>query len=120
MVLFWWVAFAGTHTALSHPPVRSALVGRLGERPFLGLYSLVAFATFVPLVGTFFANRVGRGSPLPVLATVPGLRWLTMALMLVAVVLLVLGFSRPNPISPLTGATSGAVGILRVTRHPLP
>ena len=117
-VLWWWIAFGGSHTLLSHPPVRARLVARFGERPFLGLYSLVAFATFAPLVWTFFANRIGRGTPLPMLAQIPGLRWLTMALMLVAVTFLVLGFSRPNPISPLTGRSSGAIGVLRVTRHP--
>ncbi|MGH7821790.1 MAG: NnrU family protein [Candidatus Binatia bacterium] len=117
-VLFWWLAFAGSHTALSHPPVRSALVRRLGEGPFQGLYSVIALATFVPLVWTFFAHRAARGVPLPMLAQIPGVRWVTMLLMLVAVLLVVLGFSRPNPISPLTGRSSGAAGVLRITRHP--
>lgn len=38
------VAFVGTHFLLSHP-LRSPVVSRLGERGFLGVYSLVAFAT---------------------------------------------------------------------------
>jgi uncharacterized membrane protein len=118
-VLFWWVAFAGTHTLLSHPPVRSRLVGRMGERPFQGAYSLVAFATFVPLVWTFFAHRASHAMPLPALVKIPGVWSVTMLLMVVAVELIVLGFSRPNPISSLMPQTgSGAAGVLRITRHP--
>ena len=118
-VLVWWVLFAGTHTVLSHPPIRSSLVGRLGERAFQGFYSLIAFATFVPLTWTFFANRSSHAVPLPALATTPGIWWVTMLLMLLAVVLLVLGFSRPNPVSSLTERPgSGAMGVLRITRHP--
>ena len=121
-VLCGWLIFGGTHTALSHPPVRDRLVARLGDRGFLGLYSLVAFASFVPLVWAFFANRVATPVPLPVLVTVPGLAWLTVLLMFVALNLMLLGFSSPNPVSalmgPAAGSAVGAVGALRITRHP--
>ncbi|MEZ4333351.1 MAG: NnrU family protein [Myxococcota bacterium] len=118
-VVVGWLAFGGSHTALSHPPVRSRLVARLGERGFLLFYSLVALGVFVPLVWTFFANRIATPIPLPVLVRVPGVAWGTMALMLVAVPLIVLGFASPNPVSALTGrAGSGATGALRITRHP--
>lgn len=118
-VLFWWLAFAGTHTLLSHPPVRSALVGRLGVGPFQGVYSLLAFSTFVPLVWTFFGNRDSHAMPLSALVAMPGIWWLTMLFMLAAVVLLVLGFTQPNPVSSLTARKgSGAAGVLRITRHP--
>ena len=117
-VTLWWVAFAATHTLLTHPPIRSALVARLGAVPFQGLFSLVAFATFVPLVWTFFAHRISTAVPLAFLAKSPGIWWLTMVLMLVAFELLVLGFARPNPLALTARAGSGAGGILRVTRHP--
>src|SRR5437899_7395264 len=117
-VILWWVAFAGTHTLLTHPPIRSALVARLGTGPFQGLFSVVAFATFVPLVWTFFAHRTSTAVPLTLLAQTPGIWWLTMILMFVALELLVLGFARPNPLALTARAGSGAGGILRVTRHP--
>jgi uncharacterized membrane protein len=118
-VLVWWVLFAGSHTVLSHPPIRSGLVSRLGEGAFQGVYSLVAFATVVPLAWTFFANRSSHAVPLPALAMTPGIWWVTMLLNLLAVVLLVLGFSRPNPVSSLTSRSgSSAMGVLRITRHP--
>jgi uncharacterized membrane protein len=118
-VLVWWVLFAGSHTILSHPPIRSRLVSRLGEGAFQGVYSIVAFATFIPLTWTFLANRSSHAVPLPMLAMIPGIWWATMLLNFFAVVLLVLAFSRPNPVSSLISRPgAGAVGVLRITRHP--
>ncbi len=117
-VLMWWLLFAGTHTALSHPPIRARLVNRLGERAFLGVYSLVAFATFIPLVSTYFGNRSSQAVPLAALATAPGIWWVTILLMLLAISLLVLAYSRLNPVSSLMEkSSSGAKGMLRITRH---
>jgi uncharacterized membrane protein len=82
------------------------------------VFSLVAFATFIPLVWTFSANRATSAVPLTRLAAIPGLWWVTMALMFVALELVVLGFARPNPIALTARRGSGAGGILRVTRHP--
>lgn len=122
-VLFGWLMFGGTHTLLSHPPIRDRLVARLGDWGFVVLYSLVALATFVPLVWSFFENRVATPIPLPVLVTIPGISWLTVLLMFVALNLMLLGFTSRNPVSTLTGPASGdpgsgAVGALRITRHP--
>ena len=50
------VAFVGTHFALSHP-LRAPLVARLGEKGFLPVYSLVAFATLGWMILAF------RGAP---------------------------------------------------------
>ena len=120
-VLLWWLAFGGTHTVLTHPPIRSAVTGSLGEKGFSGIYAVISFATFVPLVWTFFANRVSHAKPLLAVAMTPGLEWVTMLLMLLAVLLLVLGFAQPSPLS-LAGArspSSGIGGVLRITRHPV-
>ena len=37
-------AFVGTHLLMSHP-LRAGLVARLGDKGFLGVYSLVSIAT---------------------------------------------------------------------------
>lgn len=119
-VILGWLVFGATHTALSHPPVRDRLVARLGDRGFLGFYSLVAFATFVPLVWAFFAGRTATVVPLPLLAPLPGVHWITMALMFVALQLIVLGVANPSPLSELMARGAvGATGALRITRHPL-
>ena len=57
IVLLWWLLFGGSHIALSSPRLRPRLVARLGERPFQGFYSLVAFATLVPLFGYYFRHK---------------------------------------------------------------
>ena len=57
IVLLWWSLFGGSHIALSSSRLRPQLVARLGERPFQGLYSLVAFATLVPLFGYYFRHK---------------------------------------------------------------
>lgn len=118
-VALGWLAFGGSHTLLSHPPIREPLVARLGQRGFQGVYSLVAFATFVPLVWTFFAHRIATPVPLPILLHAPGPAWGTIGLMFVALNMIVLGFASPNPVSSLTAkAGVGAIGPLRITRHP--
>ena len=45
------------YMGLSSLPIRGRLVARLGEGAFLGLYSVIALAIFIPLVRTFFAHK---------------------------------------------------------------
>lgn len=113
------MAFGGSHTLMSHPPIRARLVRRLGEQGFRAFYSIVALATFVPLVATFFTHRAGRGIWLPALALTPGVWWVTMLVNFCAILLIVLGFARPNPISTLRASpATEARGVLQITRHP--
>ncbi len=116
-VLFWWLAFAGTHLVLSSLPVRQQLVARFGEQPFRGLYSLLAFATFVPLVWTYFHYK-HAGPLLWAMPVTPVLRWAIYAVMGLAVVLMVASLAQPSPAAVMPGATEPK-GVLRVTRHPL-
>ena len=46
------VAFVGSHFLLSHP-LRGPLVRVVGEKGFLGIYSLVAFLTLGWMVMTY-------------------------------------------------------------------
>jgi len=113
----WWVAFAGTHLALSSLRLRPVLVARLGERGFLGLYSLVALATFVPLVRAYYQHK-HAGALLWSFAGVPGLWLAAYALMGVATTLVVAGLVQPSPAS-LGGGKAEVRGVARITRHPL-
>ena len=111
------VAFVGTHFLLSHP-WRAPLVRRLGEGGFLGIYSLVAFATLGWLAVAY------RASPdsAPLWPVGDGLWALASAIMLVAAVLLV-GSLVGNPALPNPGraaaAPAEARGVYAVTRHPM-
>jgi uncharacterized membrane protein len=116
-IMALWTGFAATHMGLSSLRVRQALVARIGERAFQGLYSLVALALFIPLVWIFFAHKhdgpwlwlVERGTPL---------RWTMYVGMGVAFVLLVASFVRPSPAALVPGDPEPR-GVYRITRHPL-
>lgn len=116
-IVLLWIGFAGSHMGLSSIRVRERLVARLGQGPFLGLYSLLAFLFFVPLVWTYFANK-HAGPLLWSIPLGPGLRWALYAGMLIAYVLIVAGLFRPSPASVVPGDPTPR-GAQRLTRHPL-
>ena len=109
-------AFVGTHFLLSHP-LRAPLVARIGAGGFMGVYSLVAFATIGWLALAF---RAAPATPLwwPV---GDGLWAVATVVMLVASILL-MGSLLGNPALP-TGGTptvpSEARGVFAITRHPM-
>ena len=109
-------AFVGFHFLLSHP-LRAPLVRALGERGFLGLYSLVALATFVWMVLAF------RTSP-P--ADLPGsgeIGWAVATVLTLPALMLFLGSLRGNPAMPDPGGKPSVpdrpTGVFTVTRHPM-
>ena len=116
-IILLWLGFAGSHLTLSSLPVRRGLVARIGENAFRGLYSLVAFAFFIPLVWTYFAHKHAG----PWLWTVPlgtPLRWTIYAGMGLAFVLIVAALVRPSPAAVVPGNPTPR-GAFRITRHPL-
>ena len=117
-IAFWWGAFAGTHMVLSSPPVRGKLVERLGEKAFVGAYSLVAFATFIPLVWVYLGNR-HAGGVIWNLAAVPGVRPLAMLLAVLAIAVIAGAVIHPSPALVGVKKAWGARGLTRITRHPL-
>lgn len=109
------IAFVGTHFLLSHP-LRAPIVGRIGERGFLALYSLVAFATLIWLALAYRA-----APPAPLLWAAGDAIWaLASAVMLVASVLLMGSLIR-NPALPeaKTDTVPEARGVFAITRHPM-
>lgn len=111
------LAFVGTHLAMSHP-LRAALIARLGERGFLGVYSLISFATLGWMI--FAWRAMPPEAPLWV---APTWWWpIASALMLVASILLV-GSLRGNPAFPHPGAETRQLpppsGVFAITRHPM-
>lgn len=107
-------AFVATHF-ISATPLRGALVRAAGERAYLALYSLAAFATLGWMIWAY--NR----APLEPLWV--GLRWLPALVMPFALILLACGLLQRNP--TLVGADKllknpdPARGMIRVTRHPV-
>ncbi|MCT2559913.1 NnrU family protein [Tsuneonella sp. YG55] len=111
------IAFVGTHFALSHP-LRAPLVSRIGEGPFLGLYSLVAAAT---LGWTIVAFRAAPAADIPGATGDAG--WVSASLLTIPALLLFLGSLWKNPALPNPGAANtidrAATGVFAVTRHPM-
>lgn len=113
------VAFVGSHFLLSHP-LRRPIVARIGEAPFLGLYSLVAFATLGWLAHVFASMP-----PEPLWWVLGDLSWaIASAVMLVASVLFVGSlFANPAFPNPKAGGhekpLGEARGVYAVTRHPM-
>lgn len=117
-IAFWFVMFAGTHWVLSSLAVRGKLIARLGETSFLGLYSLIAFATFIPLVWVYLGNRHAGGLVWN-LAAVPGVRPLAILLAVLGIAMIVAGVLHPSPSLVGIKQAWGARGLTRITRHPL-
>lgn len=116
MVLATAGSFLGTHFALSHP-LRRPLVGAMGENAFLGIYSVVAFATLGATIWAYQAAPVTE----PLWDVGDSLWGLSTVAMLFASVLL-LGSLVRNPALPGAGggaATATARGVYGVTRHPM-
>jgi uncharacterized membrane protein len=111
------LAFVGTHLVMSHP-LRDALVARLGERGFLGLYSLISFATLGWMI---LAWRAAIDS-IPMWVAPPWWWPIASAIMLVASILLV-GSQIGNPALPRPGARVKDIpppkGVFAITRHPM-
>jgi uncharacterized membrane protein len=116
-IFLLWGAFALSHIGLSSDRLRPTLVAKLGERGFMGLYSLIALAIFIPLVSCYFDNK-HSGPLLWAIDGTPGLRWLMYLGMAVAFSLAVAGIARPSPASIAPGKAE-VTGVRRVTRHPL-
>jgi uncharacterized membrane protein len=113
------VAFVGGHFVMSHP-LRAPLVRALGEKGFLGLYSVISLATFAWMAWAF-----SRTEPYALGAWTGNdeVSWtLASVLTLVALVLLI-GSLAGNPALPgvpaETAAKAEAHGVYRVTRHPM-
>jgi uncharacterized membrane protein len=111
------LGFVGGHFLLSWPPLRARLAGAIGERAFLGVYSLLA-AGF--LTWAIFAYKAAPRLPLWDWGAAG--RYIALVVMPVALLLAVIGLSSRNPTAVAGESaldTAQAVrGIVTITRHP--
>ncbi|MDH4191791.1 MAG: NnrU family protein [Betaproteobacteria bacterium] len=107
-------AFLAAHF-VSSTPLREALVGKIGEKTYLALYSLAAFAALAWMVWAY------RQSPVQPLW--PGAKLLPTIVMPFALILLVGGVLGKNPTAVGQGGLLRGAdpvrGMLRITRHPV-
>lgn len=111
--------FLASHLGLSSTAVRGRLVGRLGEKGFQGLYSLVALLALGAMIAGY------AQAPHTDFLWVPGhgLRHLPLSIMPLALILIAGGVLIPNPsavgMADALDRTEPARGALRITRHPM-
>jgi len=119
-ILFWMTAFAVTHMAMASVSLRPRLVARLGQGPYLGLYSLISFATFVPATWIYLKN-IHSGPLLWMLRDVPGVQTAALLLAGISFAFVVAAPAQPSPasIGAGAGASTRAHGLTRITRHPM-
>lgn len=117
------VAFVVLHFVPSHPPVRDALVARLGTGTYLLAYSALHLGIFVPLVYLWFTHRLD--DPLLWVVRDPATTGVLQIFMLVGTGLVGAGVLDAPPTSitthhgRLSGTDTTVRGIAAVTRHPL-
>ena len=113
-------AFLALHLLVSGTRVRDAITGAIGERPYLGLFSLASIGIIVWLVMAYNAASVGADNR--VLYDSGHARDAGIIVVALAFFLGVQGLLLPNPTSvQQEGAATkpGTVkGVLRITRHP--
>ena len=113
------MAFVGAHLLMSHP-WRAGLLARLGEKGFMGLYSLVSLATLGWTIAGF--RTVGPGG-MPLWDGTGEAPWIIASLLSLLGITLLLGSLHGNPAMPQVPgekiAAARASGVFAVTRHPM-
>ncbi len=110
--------FVVSHLAMSSTGPRRALVSRIGEWPFLGLYSLLSLGFFA------WALRAYGAAPVVEVWQAPAVfRFLALGVMAPAFILVVAGYTQSNPTAVIldrfAATDGGPTGITRITRHPV-
>lgn len=116
MVLATAGAFVLSHFLLSHP-LRRPLVNAMGEKGFLGVYSLIALLTFGATIWAYRQAPATRA-----LWQVGDGLWAFVTIAMLFASILLLGSFVRNPALPGAGtsaATAQARGVYAVTRHPM-
>jgi len=116
--------FLAIHLFISGTRLRDVIVGAIGEKPYMGLFSLLSLGVIVWLAMAF--NRAGAmpGSAAdPILYDLGmGARHAAPVIVAIAFLIGVPGLLTPNPTSVnregLAGQEGVVKGVLRITRHP--
>ncbi|MDZ7621641.1 MAG: NnrU family protein [Candidatus Competibacteraceae bacterium] len=112
-------AFVATHLGLASTAPRDRLVARLGEKGFLGFYSLLALLTLGAAIVaySYASHHVYLWPP------GPGVRHLPLLIMPLVFMLIAGGVLIPNPsgigMTDALDRSEPASGVLRITRHPV-
>lgn len=115
------IFFLGIHLFISGSPLRGVLAGRLGEGPYMALFSLASLAGVIWVATAYNSAAISvdnvmlPGFPLP--------QWIAhlgALIMLIAFLFAFIGLTTPNPTSVRgeKAMEKPVQGVLRITRHP--
>lgn len=122
MLELWAAAafFLGIHLIVAGSGLRDRIVGMIGEKPYLGLFSLASIGGIVWLSMAYNAALTGA-NPLYWVAPLWALH-LSPLVILVAALFAVIGITTANPTAvgaeALAADPDTVKGMLRITRHP--
>lgn len=121
MLILAAAVFLALHLLVSGTRVRDALTGRIGDGPYMGLFSLASLAGLAWLGFAFAAARHDAANDV-VWGVSGATRGVQLVLQLLAMLLIVPGLTTPNPTSVRQEATlqkpDVVKGMVRITRHP--
>lgn len=113
--------FVLLHLLVSGTRMRDALTGRIGQGPYMGLFSLASVAGLVWL-GFAFGQTRGTADNVVYWTVGDASRQVQLGLQLLAMLLIVPGLTTPNPTSVrqegVLEKADAVKGMLRITRHP--
>ena len=109
--------FVGIHLFISGTPLRDRLVKKMGEKPYMALFSILSLLGLVWMIAAYhYAPYV------ELWGQITSGRWLSSLLVLIAFIFVVLGMLSRNPTAiggeKLLKKDDPARGIFRITRHP--
>jgi uncharacterized membrane protein len=115
------VVFLAIHLLIAGTTIRDGITGAIGERAYLGLFSLASLGVIVWLVMAYNAAQSGDDPLLYDLG--PRVRHLGIPVVAVAFLLGVQGLFMRNPTRVQVGGTAAVqsdaiTGVLHITRHP--
>ncbi len=113
--------FVLLHLLVSGTRLRDTIAARIGQGPYMGLFSLASVGALIWL-GVSFAQARGEAWNTAYWAITPATQHIQAALQLIAMLLIVAGLATPNPTSVRQEGTlerpDVIQGMLRITRHP--
>lgn len=121
MLIVAALMFLALHFLVSGTRLRDAITGAIGDRPYLGLFSLASLACIVWLVISYNKAQAGNDPLLYYLGA--GVRHLGIPVIAIAFFLGIQGLLARNPTRVQVGQPAAVpvdtiYGVVRITRHP--
>jgi uncharacterized membrane protein len=109
------------HLLVSGTPLRDAITARIGQGPYMGLFSLASVVVLVWMAMAYGHAQQSGADPVYWTAT-PVTKWIQLVVTFVAFMLIVPGLVTPNPtavrMENQLDKPDAVRGVIRITRHP--